>query len=147
MSASSEQYILIRSEVQGKRKLEPAEVNPLLRLYREKLQNFIIEEKSDDKMFKCWTQTVDEFCGELLDEKTLLFSHQLKLNIYDNLLTTYDNYAHSIQVKLGEALEKIILDNGKTYSQKIVIRMTGIRFAGGSRSAGRWPVERLAGIG
>lgn len=144
----SETYISVRGEARGKKKLDVAEVNPLLREYRQKLETFKIEEKSDGRQFKVWVQECDEFNSELLeDEKTLLFSHKLRLNIFDDLLRSYNNYAHSIQAKLGEALGKIQVENGKTYSQKIVIETTGIKFAGGGRTAGRWPVERLAGIG
>ena len=144
MPELSEQYIFIRSEVRGGRKLDAIEVNPLLRKYRKKLQDFIVEEKSDGKMFKAWTQDVDEFNSEFLEEgKTLLFSHKLKINIYDTLLRSFNNYAHSIQAKLAEALEKIQVDNGKTHSQKIIILTTGIKFSGGERSSGRWPSERM----
>ncbi len=147
MSDLSEQYVFLRGEVQGKKKLDANVVNPLLREYRKKLEEFKIEEtKSDGKLLKIWTQEVDEFNSELLSEKTLLFSHKLRLNIFDPPPHAHNNYAHSIQAKLSEGLRKIRVENGKTYSQKIIIVTTGIKFAGGERT-GRWPVERLAGIG
>lgn len=148
MSELSEQYILLRGEVRGSRKLDAAEVNPLLRKYRKLLEEFKIEEKSDgNKLFKAWAQTVDEFNSELLKEgKTLLFSHQLKINIFDNLLRTFNNYAHSIQAKLGEALEKVRVENEGKYSQKIIILTTGIKFSGGEKSSGRWPSEQMQTI-
>ena len=144
MPELSEQYIFVRSEVRGGRKLNAVEVNPLLRKYRKKLQDFIVEEKSDGKMFKAWTQDVDEFNSELLEEgKTLLFSHKLKINIYDTLLRSFNNYAHSIQAKLAEALEKIQVENEGKLSQKIIIVTTGTKFSGGERSSGRWPSEQM----
>ncbi len=144
----SENYISIRSEVRGSRKLDPLVVNSLLREYRKKLEIFKIEEtKSDGGLLKIWVQEVDEFNSELLDEgKTLLFSHQLKINIFDSLPHGFDNHAHRLQAKMGEALEKIQIKEGK-YSQKIIITTTGIKFRGGERTSGRWPKEQLAGLG
>lgn len=141
----SETYILVRSEVRGKRRLDPETVNPLLRKYRQKLEEFKIEEqKSDGGRSKIWVQLVEDFKSEILNEgKTLLFSHQLKINIFDSLPHGSNNYAHSLQVKLVKGLGKIELDNGLTYSQKIVVVTTGIKFSGGGRSPGRWPGERL----
>jgi len=139
----SEQYVFLRGEVQGKRKLDANVVNPLLRAYRKKLEEFKIEEKkSDGKLFKIWTQHVDEFNSELLSEKTLLFSHQLKLNIFDPHPHSHNNYAHSIQVKLAEGLRKIRVEDGKGYYGKIIILTTGIKFSG-SAATGSWPVEPL----
>ena len=143
MSDLSEQYISLRGEVQGKRKLDANVVNPLLREYRKKLNDFKIEEtKSDGELFKVWVQEVDEFNSELLSEKTLLFSHKLRLNIYDPHPHSFNNYAHSIQAKLAEGLRKIRVEDGKGYYGKIVIVNTGIKFAGGERT-GRWPEEPL----
>jgi len=141
----SEQYIFIRSEVKGKKKLDPETVNPLLREYRKKLEMFKIEEtKSGGGRSKIWVQLVEDFTSEILNEgKTILFSHQLKINIFDSLPHGSDNYAHHLQVKLAEGLGKIYVDNGLTYSQKIFIVTTGIKFSGGGRTSGRWPGERL----
>jgi len=147
MSDLSEEYVFLRGEVQGKKKLDANVVNPLLREYRKKLEEFKIEEtKSDGELLKIWTQHVDEFNSELLSEKTLLFSHQLKLNIFDPHPHAHNNYAHSIHVKISEGLRKIRVEDGKGYYGKIIILTTGIKFAGGERT-GRWPVERMAGIG
>jgi len=141
----SEQYIFIRSEVKGKKKLDPETVNPLLREYRKKLEMFKIEEtKSGGGRSKIWVQLVEDFTSEILGEgKTILFSHQLKINIFDSLPHSHNNYAHSLQVKLAEGLGKIYVDNGETYSRKIFIVTTGIKFAGGERTSGRWPAEGL----
>jgi hypothetical protein len=141
----SETYISLRSEVRGKKKLDAAEVNPLLRQYRRKLEGFKIEEpKSGGGLCKIWVQLVEDFNSEILAEgKIILFSHQLKINIFDSLPHSHNNYAHSLQVKLAEGLGKIYVDNGMTYSQKIVIVTTGIKFAGGERTSGRWPAEGL----
>lgn len=148
MSDLSEMHISLRGEVQGKRKLDADVVNPLLREYRKLLEGFKIKEtKSNGKLFKMWVQFVDEFNSELsVDKKVLLFSHKLKINVYDPHPHSFNNYAHSIQAKLAEGLKKIRVENGKTYSQKIVVETTGIKFSG-SAATGRWPVERLAGIG
>ena len=117
----SEAYISLRSEVRGKTKLDPEIVNPLLREYRKKLEAFKIEEtKSDGGLSKIWVQLVEDFNSEFMDEgKTILFSHQLKLNIYDSLPHSHNNYAHQLQVKLADGLGKIYVDNGLTYSKKI----------------------------
>ena len=141
----SETYISLRSEVRGKKKLDAAEVNPLLRQYRRKLESFKIEEsKSGGGRSKIWVQLVEDFTSEILGEgKTILFSHQLKINIFDSLPHSHNNYAHSLQVKLAEGLGKIYVDNGETYSRKIFIVTTGIKFAGGERTSGRWPAEEL----
>lgn len=141
----SETYISLRSEVRGKKKLDAAEVNPLLRQYRRKLESFKIEEsKSDGGLSKIWVQLVEDFTSEILGEgKIVLFSHKLKINIFDSLPHSHNNYAHSLQVKLAEGLGKIYVDNGMTYSQKIFITTTGIKFSGGGRTSGRWPGERL----
>lgn len=146
MSDLSEMYIFLRGEVQGKKKLDAKEVNPLLREYRKKLETFRIEEiKSNGKLFKIWTQEVDEYNDELLSEKTALFSYKLKINIYDPHPHTFDNYQHGIQAKLAKGLKKIQVEDG-VYSQKIIIVTTGIKFPGGF-GEGRWPRERIAGIG
>ena len=141
----SETYISLRSEVRGKKKLDAAEVNPLLRQYRRKLESFKIEEsKSGGGRSKIWVQLVEDFTSEFVGEgKIVLFSHQLKINIFDSLPHSHNNYAHQLQVKLAEGLGKIYVDNGMTYSQKIVIVTTGIKFAGGERTSGRWPAEGL----
>jgi len=141
----SETYISVRSEVRGSRKLIPEIVNPLLREYRRELESFKIEEKKrDGGLSKIWVQLVEDFRSEILGEgKTILFSHQLKINIFDSLPHSHNNYAHSLQVKLAEGLGKIYVDNGETYSRKIFIVTTGIKFAGGERTSGRWPAEGL----
>lgn len=148
MSDLSEIYISVRGEVRGKHKLVPEEVNPLLRAHRRLLEGFKIEErKSDGGLLKIWVQETDEFNSELSDEKTLLFSHKLKIEVYDSLPHSHNNYQHSLQAKIGEGLQKIRLENDGIYSAKITITTTGVKFAGGERTSGRWPVERLAGIG
>lgn len=141
----SETYISVRSEVRGSRKLIPEIVNPLLREYRKKLESFKIEEKkSNGGMTKIWVQVCEDFTSEFMGEgKTILFSHQLKINIYDSLPHSHNNYAHSLQVRLAKGLEKIYVDNGMTYSQKIFITTTGIKFSGGGRTSGRWPGEQV----
>lgn len=144
MADLSEQYISLRAECRGKKELDANEVNPLLREFRRKLEQFKIDEtRSDGKQCKIWTQDVDEFNSELLnDGKTLLFSHKIKLNIFDPHPHSHNNYAHSIQVKIAKGLGKIKLEN-----EKIIIVTTGIRFAGDGGGDGRWPAERFAGIG
>ena len=144
----SDQYISLRGEVIGKRKLDAEIVNPLLREYRRLLEKFKVEKtKSDGRLFKIWVQMVDEFNSELsADSKTLLFSHKLKLTVLDPPPHSHNNYAHSIQVEISKGLDKIRVDNRKPYSQKIIIITTGIKFSG-SAATGRWPAERLAGIG
>ena len=149
MSDLSEIYISVRGEVRGKHKLVPDEVNPLLQQHRKLLEQFKIEKTENDGKLslKCWTQDVDEYNGELLDEKTLLFSHKLKINIFSPHPHTHNNYQHSLQVKIAQGLQEIRLENGGIYSAKIVIVTTGIKFSGGERTAGRWPTEKFAGIG
>ena len=140
----SEQYIFLRSEARGKKKLNAIEVNPFLRKYRRMLESFKIEErKSNGKRFKIWTDNVDEFTSELLnDGKTLLFSQKIKLNIYDPRPHTFNNYMHGIQAKISQGLEKIRMED-----EKITIVTTGIKFAGGGEGTGRWPMEKTYGIG
>lgn len=147
MSELSETYILIRSEVKGKRELDANVVNPLIKDYRGKLESFKIEEsKSDGGKCKIWVQLVDEFLGELLgDGRTFLFSYQLKINIYDSLPHSPDNYAHRLQCKLAEGLKRIRIEED-THSRRIIIENTGIKFAGGGKSPGRWPQVDRAGI-
>lgn len=142
MSDLSEQYIFVRSEARGKKELNAIEVNPFLRKYRKLLEMFKIEEtRHDGKRLKIWTQDVDEFTSELLNKKTLLFSQKLKLNIFDPHPHTFNNYAHSIQAKISQGLQKIELEN-----EEIIIVMTGIKFSGGF-AEGKWPMEKMYGIG
>ena len=149
MSDLSEMYIFLRAEVQGKKKLDSNEVNPLLREYRRKLEAFKVEEiRSDGKTTKIRTDYTDEFTYELLnDGKTLLFSYKLKLNIYDPHPHSFNNYAHSIQVKISQGLSDIQVEGGgKGFYGKIIIVTTGIKFPG-SAGTGRWPREEIPIIG
>jgi len=155
MSQLSDMYISVRSLASGKKKLDARVLNPLLRQYRKLLEQFKIEEiESDGQLFKVGVQAVDEFAYELLDEKTLLFSHQLKLNVLEPTHNPYSpnqpqpNYPSNIYAKFRKVLMEIRLENGsKGYYKKIVIETTGIKFSEGERTTGRWPAERLAGIG
>ena len=96
MEERSEMYIVVRGEVRnkkGRKELDAREVNPMLKEHRQLLNDFKIEEtKSDGGMFKVWASDVDEFNYEMLDEKTLLFSHKLKLEIFDTLPHGFNNY-------------------------------------------------------
>lgn len=145
----SEQYIFLRGEVIGKRKLDANVVNPLLREYRRKLESFKVEKtKSDGRPFKIWTDHVDEFTSELsVDSKTLLFSQKLKINVLDKPPHSHNNYAHSIQVEISKGLGRIRVENGETYTRKISITTTGIKFSGGQGTAGRWPAEEIRIVG
>ncbi|MCK4731586.1 MAG: hypothetical protein KAT65_03925 [Methanophagales archaeon] len=143
MPELSEKYIFIRSEVRGEQKLDAAEVNPLLQQYRRELEKFKIEEpKRNGGLCKTWVQLVEDFKSEILNEgKTLLFSHQLKVNIFDSLPHSHNNYAHSLQVKLAKGIREIYVDNGKTDNQKIFIVTTGIKFSGGVSTEDKWPTS------
>lgn len=144
MSDLSEQYIFLRGEVQGKKKLDSNEVNPLLRQYRQLLNDFKVEERrGDGKITKIWTDHVDEFTSELFnDGRNLLFSHKLKINIFDPHPHSFNNYAHSIQIKISR-LKDIQVEDGR-----IVIITTGIKFSGcHDGREGRWPMEKMYGIG
>lgn len=148
MPELSEVYVTLRGEVQGKRRLNADEVNPLLRQYRQLLGKFKIEKKKDDGgKFQVAADHTDEFNSELLSDKILVFSHKLKLNIYDSYPHGFDNYAHHIQVEIWKGLEKIQVDNRMPYSKKIVVLTTGIQFPGGGKTAGRWPTEEIQVIG
>ena len=146
----SERFVLLRGEVQGKRKLDANVVNPLLREYRRKLEKFKIEKtKNDGRPFKIWTDHVDEFNYELsVDGKVALFSQKLKIIVLDKPPHTFNNYAHDVQVEISKGLGKIQVENGETYTRKISIITTGIKFAGGGQgTAGRWPNEGIQIIG
>jgi len=139
----SEQYIFLRAECRGKKKLDASVVNPLLRKFRKLLEAFKIEErKSNGKLFKIWTDNVDEFTSELLNKKTLLFRHKIMLNIFDERPHTFNNYMHGIQAKISQGLEKIRMED-----EEIIILTTGIKFAGDGGGEGRWPMEKTYGIG
>lgn len=145
----SEQYVLLRGEVIGKRKLDANVVNPLLREYRRKLESFKVEKtKSDGRPFKIWTDHTDEFTSELsVDSKVLLFSQKLKLNILDPHPHSHNNYMYSLEVEISKGLGKIRVENGETYTRKISIITTGIKFAGSQGTSGRWPNEGIRIIG
>lgn len=142
MPELSELYMFVCMRVRGKN-LDAREVNPLLREYNTLLRQLKVEEqRNDGKIFKAWVQEIDEFEHQILDKETLLCSIQVRWNIFDPLPHGANNYAHSICVKLHEALMAIVVDNGKTNSKKIVIKTMDTHIPGNTRT-GRWPREKI----
>lgn len=144
----ADMFVFLRGEIRGKRKLNPVTVNPSLREYRKLLESFKIKETaSNGTKLQVSVLDVDEYSDEVLDEKTVLFRFKLKLSVLDTppRILPQPNYPYNVHMRIREAIMKIKIDEGK-YTEKIIILTTGFKLQG-EVGTGRWPTEKMVGIG
>jgi len=131
-------YVLLKARTTGKI-LKPEIVNRSLTQYNEKLKNLRVEEeRRDGKTFKFWVSEIDEFRHESLNEKTLICSRKVKVEIRDPLPHTFNNYSHFIGVRIHRALMGIEVENFQAEKEKITIETIETYIEGCDRT-GRWP--------
>lgn len=115
------------------RNLDSRQVNPLLRQFRQLLEDYRFKE---DKI-KCWPKRVDEFESELVGTDLLICSQNILWGIYNPTGFSGDR----IQARLLRDMGEIRVDEYKS-DDGISIRMTDAVFQGSSRH-GRWPRDEF----
>ena len=141
MEEMADLYIHVLLRATGKN-LEAKAVNRVIHEYNEKLKELRIEEQREDgKIFKFWVSDVDEYRHELLSKDVLICSRKVKLEIRDPLPHGFNNYAHSIQVRIHKALMAIKVESSQAEKENgnIVVETTGTHISGNNRT-GRWPM-------
>lgn len=137
-----EKYLEVLLQVSGKN-LEAKAVNPLIRIYDEKLKDLrIVEVRSDGKVFRASICDIDNRSCELINEDTLICSRQLKFNVYNPYPHTANNGDHLIHVRLHKKLMEITVEDSGTPSDGAInIRTIDTHVAGGFRK-NRWPKNK-----
>ena len=115
--------------------LDSRQVNPLLRQFRQLLEDYRFEEGK----IKCWPKRVDEFQSELVGTDLLICSQNILWGIYNPAGFSDDR----IRVKLLRDVREIRVDEQKSIDG-ISIHMTDAIFEG-SRRHGRWPRDPFEG--
>lgn len=136
----SESYDLIMSvcfEVRGKN-LDSRQVNPLLREFRRKLENYRLKENG----IQAWPERVDEFQSELVGTDLAICSQQIKWNIFNPTGTGYDK----TQTRLFRDMLEMKLDNQEKHSKNIITITMKDAIRAGDLKHGRWPRERMETI-
>lgn len=138
MEEMADLYIHVLLRATGKN-LKAEVVNRVIHEYNEKLRNLRVEEeRRDGKIFKFWVSDVDEYKHELLSKDVLICSRKVKVEIRDPLPHGFNNYAHSIQVRIHKALMELKVESWQKGDESIVVETIGTHISGNDRT-GRWP--------
>lgn len=134
-------YVLLKARTTGKI-LKPKIVNHSLNEYNAQLKNLRVEEaRRDGKTFKFWVTEIDEKRHEALDEKTLICSRKVKLEIRNPLPHSADNYNHRIGVRIHHHLMQLRVEHFQAEKEKIVVETISTHIGEGERT-GRWPHDQ-----
>ncbi len=115
--------------------LDSRQVNPLLRKFREQLENYKFKEGE----IKIWIGRVTEFESELINTNWLVCSQQI-------LWRGYSPRGFSCEGIKPRLLRDMLTQELKDEETSITIRMTNALYEG-SQKQGRWPRDRFDGAG